>query len=211
MVDWRGLGNPSQQIDTVMNAQSSQQIAQNRLRLKATIESVRLLASQGMAFRGNDESHDSSNRGNFIEVIKLMGRCNIDIDNVVLDNAPGNAKYIASSIQKEILHIFANKVRKLIREEVGNSKYCILVDEAVDEANKEQMAIILRYVDCHGFIRERFFDMVSVLDIRALTLKNEITTVLGQHELLVENLRGQGYDGASNMRGAWNGLQALFF
>ena len=137
-----------------------------------------------MAFRGNDESHDSSNRGNFIEVIKLMGRCNIDIDNVVLDNAPRNAKYIASSIQKEILHIFANKVRKLIREEVGNSKYCILVDEAVDEANKEQMAIILRYVDCHGFIRERFFDMVSVPDTRALTLKNEITTVLGQHELL---------------------------
>ena len=23
-------------------------------------------------------------------------------------------------------------------------------------------------------------------------------------------MRGQGYDGASNMRGAWNGLQALF-
>ena len=45
MVDWCGLGNPSQQIDTVMNSQSSQQIAQNRLRLKATIESVRLLAS----------------------------------------------------------------------------------------------------------------------------------------------------------------------
>ena len=45
MVDWRGLGNPSQQIDTIMNAQSSQQIAQNRLRLKATIESVKLLAS----------------------------------------------------------------------------------------------------------------------------------------------------------------------
>ena len=163
-----------------------------------------------MAFRGNDESHDSSNRGNFIEVVKFMGRCNIDIDNVVLDNAPGNAKYIASSIQKEILHIFAKNVRKLIREEIGNSKYCILVDEAVDEANKEQMAIILRYVDCHGFIRERFFDMVSVPDTRALTLKNDITTVLGQHELLVENLCGQEYNGASNKCGAWNELQALF-
>ena len=110
-----------------------------------------------MTFRGNDQSHDSSNRGNFIEVIKLMGRCNIDIDNVVLDNAPENAKYIALSIQKEILHIIANKVRKLICEEIENSKYCIFDDEVVDEANKEQMTIILRYVDCHGFIRERFF------------------------------------------------------
>ncbi|KAF3437111.1 hypothetical protein FNV43_RR19864 [Rhamnella rubrinervis] len=91
MIDWCGLGNPSQQIDTVMNAQSSQQITQNRLRLKATIDSVRFLASQGLAFRGNDESHDSSNRGNFIEVINLMARCNIGIKNVVLDNTPGNA------------------------------------------------------------------------------------------------------------------------
>ncbi|KAF3457324.1 hypothetical protein FNV43_RR01981 [Rhamnella rubrinervis] len=72
------------------------------------------------------------------------------------------------------------------------------------------MAIILRYVDCYGFVRERFFDVVNISDTRALTLKNEITAVLGRHELLVENLRGQGYDGASNMRGAWNGLQALF-
>ncbi|KDO62887.1 hypothetical protein CISIN_1g0442171mg, partial [Citrus sinensis] len=30
------------------------------------------------------------------------------------------------------------------------------------------------------------------------------------YDLLVENISGQGYDGASNMRGAWNGLQALF-
>ena len=85
-----------------------------------------------MAFRDNDKSHDSSNRENFIEVIKLMGRCNINVDNVVLNNAPGNAKYIASSIQKEILHIFANKVRKLLHEEIENSKYCILVDKVVD-------------------------------------------------------------------------------
>ena len=25
----------------------------------------------------------------------------------------------------------------------------------------------------------------------------------------IQNIRGQGYDGASNMRGEWNGLQAL--
>ena len=34
--------------------------------------------------------------------------------------------------------------------------------------------------------------------------------VLAQYNLLVENLRGQGYDGVSNMRDEWNGLQALF-
>jgi hypothetical protein len=42
-----------------------------------------------------------------------------------------------------------------------------------------------------------------------LALQNGIYFVLSQHKLAIENIRGQGYDGASNMRGKWNGLQAL--
>ncbi|XP_075489445.1 uncharacterized protein LOC142528284 [Primulina tabacum] len=72
------------------------------------------------------------------------------------------------------------------------------------------MAIILRYVDRDWFIRERFFEVVHVEKTCALTLKKEICNVFNQYNLLIENLRGQGYDGASNMRGEWNGLQALF-
>ena len=67
-----------------------------------------------MTFKGNDKSHSSFNQENFVEFIKTFGRCNIEVDNVVLDNTYGNVKYIASMIQKEILHIFANKVRNLI-------------------------------------------------------------------------------------------------
>ena len=51
---------------------------------------------------------------------------------------------------------------------------------------------------------------MCVDDTSALTLKREICIVLSRYNLLIENLRGQGYDGASNMRGEWNGLQALF-
>ena len=101
-------------------------------------------------------------------------------------------------------------MRDKIHVEIGDTKFCILVDELVDESNKEQMTIILRYVDDDGFIRERFFEVVCVDDTSALTLKREICIVLSRYNLLIENLRGQGYDGASNMRGEWNGLQALF-
>jgi hypothetical protein len=72
------------------------------------------------------------------------------------------------------------------------------------------MTIILKFVDKNGFIGERFFDIVHVKDIIASTLKNEICGVLSRNNLQVENIRGQGYDGGSNMRGEWNGLQALF-
>lgn len=47
-------------------------------------------------------------------------------------------------------------------------------------------------------------------DTTSITLKEEISRVLSNHELSIANLRGQGYDGANTMRGEWNGLQALF-
>ncbi|KAK9928234.1 hypothetical protein M0R45_025380 [Rubus argutus] len=124
---------------------------------------------------------------------------NVEVDKVVLQNTPGNAKYTSPIIQKQILNILGNKVRTKIREEVGDAKFCILVD-AVDVFGMEQMAIILRFVDCEGFIRERFFKVISVLNTCSRTLKNEISKVLAQYDLHVINMRGQGYDGASNMR-----------
>jgi hypothetical protein len=180
------------------------------LRLKASIDSVQWLALQGCAFRGHDESLDSINRGNFVELVKLVSTYDHKVARVVLENAPRNAKYTSPTIQKEILHIIASKVRDAIREEIGDAKFCIIIDEARDESKKEQMAIILRFVDKDGFLKKRFFHIVHVKDTTALTLKKEICAVLSRYNLHIENIRGQGHDGASNMRGEWNGLQALF-
>ena len=51
---------------------------------------------------------------------------------------------------------------------------------------------------------------MHIRDTTALTLKNEICAVFSRYNLHIENIRGQGYNGPSNMRGEWNGLQALF-
>ncbi|XP_074342837.1 uncharacterized protein LOC141680536 [Apium graveolens] len=158
-------------------------VKQNRLRLKTTIAAVKYLGKQGLPFRGHDESSDSSSRGHFIEIIKSFADMNDEIAKVVLQNAPKPGMYIAHSIQKEILDIIVPKIRNKIRREIGDAKFCILVDESLDVSHKEQMAIILRFVDEEGFVRERFFEI---------------------------NIRGQGYDGASNMRGQFHGLKTLF-
>ena len=121
------------------------------MRLKATIDSVQWLTLQGCALKGRDESVMSKNRGNLIEMISLMENLNIEINDIVLEKARGNAKYTSPMIQKDILHILATKVKEKICEEVGNAKFCILVDEAKDASNKEHMAIVLRFVDVQGF------------------------------------------------------------
>ncbi|XP_074318948.1 uncharacterized protein LOC141655799 [Silene latifolia] len=209
MRKWENLRNPSKHIERVINTLSEQELAKNRLRLVATIEAVRLLARQGCSFRGHDESVDSPNGVNFDAVLNSFKRINDEVNKVV-HSAPGNAKYTCPTIQKQVANILANKVRAKIRAEVGNSKFAILVDEALDVSNKEQMAIILRFVNNEGSLKERFFQVLSVEDTCSQTLKDEISKVLRLYGLHVENMRGQGYDGASNMRGQFNGLQALF-
>jgi hypothetical protein len=50
----------------------------------------------------------------------------------------------------EILGIYVSKVRTHIREEIGDSKFSILVDETCDVAKREQMALVFRFVDKMG-------------------------------------------------------------
>lgn len=170
---------------------------------------IRWLTFQACPFRGHDESPGSLNQGNFLELVKLLAAYNKDVRDVVLENAPQNAKYTSHPVQQEILSLLSRKVQKNIREEIGNSKFCIMVDESRDESKKEQMALVIRFANKEGYIDERFLDIVHVSDTAALTLKEAFCTVLDDNNLNVQDIRGQGYDGASNMRGEWNGLKAL--
>lgn len=104
------------------------------------------------------------------------------------------------------MDVIASNVQKAIRSEIGDANFCIIVDESRDESRREQMALVIRFVDKGGFIRECFLDIVHVHDTYSATLKQEICSVLAALKLDVQNIRGQGYDGASNMRGEWNGL-----
>ncbi|XP_035838006.1 zinc finger MYM-type protein 1-like [Helianthus annuus] len=103
----------------------------------------------------------------------------------------------------------ANEPVNEANNEVGDSWFCVMIDESRDESKKEQMAIVLRFVDVEGVIRERFLDLVHVMDTLSATLKVNLWNTLLHYNFDVSKIRGQGYDGASNMRGEWNGLQAL--
>ena len=54
---------------------------------------------------------------------------------------------------------------------------------------------------------ERFLGLKHVPDTSSSALKKALLDVLAEYGFSVAKLRGQGYDGASNMRGEFNGLQ----
>jgi len=83
-----------------------------------------------------------------------------------------------------------------------------LIDEASDVSDKEQMAVVLRYVDKRGLILERLVGVVHVKETTSICLKNALQKLFVDIGLSLKQVRGQCYDGASNMRGEFNGLKA---
>ncbi|XP_012835791.1 PREDICTED: zinc finger MYM-type protein 1-like [Erythranthe guttata] len=195
------LMNQNQHIETIVCKQSDKEKGKYKMRLNTSIEVARYLSTQGLAFRGHDESESSANPGNFIALVKTFGRINSDIEAITLKNAPLNHKMICSDIQKEIVNAFAMEVLRAIISDIGDSTFCLMVDEARDISMKEQMALVVRYVDKSGSVIERFLGVEHVTDTSALTLKSTIDDFFSRYGLSVSKLRGQGYAGASNMKG----------
>ena len=111
-------------------------------------------------------------------------------------------------IQKDIVNAIAHETFKAIIKDLDNGFFSILVDESRDILVKEQMALGLCYVNKEGIIIERFLGIVHV-QVPPLSLKCAIECLLCEHNLSLSNLRGQDYDGASNMQGDINGLKTL--
>jgi hypothetical protein len=96
-----------------------------------------------------------------------------------------------------------------IIEEIGGDVFCLLVDECADVSDKEQMAVVLRYVDKCGVLKERLIGVVHVNETTSLCLKTNVDQLFAKYKLSWKQVRRQGYDGSSNMRGEFNGLRAL--
>ncbi|KAK9053315.1 hypothetical protein SSX86_029948 [Deinandra increscens subsp. villosa] len=203
------LLNQAQSIHAAFERQTDKEKKDYRLRLTTSIKLVRALLNGGLSFRGHDESKNSIYKGHYLELLKLLGEINEEIGKVILDNAPKNCQMTAPSIQKEICSCFAEEVLKKIFEELGDEVFSILVDESRDVSNKEQMAVVLRYVDKLGNVKERFVGLVHVMETTSLSLKSGIDRLFARYNLSLNRVRGQGYDGASNMSGEFNGLKAL--
>ena len=120
---------------------------------------------------------------------------------------PKNARTTSPEVQKGITESCAIEIGKVIKEEIGDNLYSVLIDESHDVSIAEQMVVIVRFVNKQGMVVERFLGLKHVEDTTSKSLKTSLLQMLAKYGLSVGRLRGQGYDGASNMRGEFNGLQ----
>ncbi|KAH9715586.1 TTF-type domain-containing protein [Citrus sinensis] len=173
-------------------------------RLNAVVDCIRFLLNQWLAFRGHDESDGSSNRGNFLELLHFLADHNEDINAVTLKNIPLKLQMTSPKIQKDIVSCVATETTNAIIREMDGALFSVLMDESRDISTKEQMAVVLRYVDKNGYVVERFVGIEHVSSTTAASLKESLDNMFSRFGLSLSMLRGQGYDGASNMQGEFN-------
>ncbi|XP_021722584.1 zinc finger MYM-type protein 1-like [Chenopodium quinoa] len=201
--------NPKTSVAESLCTYSKEAKLQYKSRLTYSLKCIRFLLNQGLACRRHNESEESWNRGNFLALLTWFSENNSEVAKVVLGNAPGNNRMTSPLIQKELINCCAKETTRLLIDDIGDDYFGILADESSDVSQKEQMALCLRYVNNKGKINERFLGIVHVKDTTALSLKSAIESLLMEYSLSLSRVRGQGYDGASNMRGEINGLKTL--
>jgi hypothetical protein len=114
------------------------------------------LLHQGLPFHGHDECECSSNQENYLELLHFLSRNNKAIKRVNFSEASRHNKLTSLDIQKDITQVAVEEITNVIIKNLGDSLFSILIDESRDISIKEQMAVVLQYVDHNGHIIKRF-------------------------------------------------------
>ncbi|ESQ30797.1 hypothetical protein EUTSA_v10012204mg [Eutrema salsugineum] len=157
------LMKQGQSIKHALHKQDDVTKNEYRTRLNASIDTSRFLLQKWLPFRGHEEKEETANNGNFVELLKYTAKQKEVVSNVVLKNAPGNNQMTSPKIQKDIVHCFAEEVVKTIIEEIDHDVFGLLVDKSADVSYKEQMAVVFRFVDKSGIVKERFISITHVI------------------------------------------------
>ena len=194
------------QLDRVLN----ERINQNRKIIHSMVETVVLLGKQNIAFRGHrddSKNYSDSNPGNFQALLSYRISSGDEVLKKHFETAAKNATYRSKTVQNQLIKICGKQLEQKIANDVNsNAFFSILADESTDCSKKEQMAIVIRYID-HDDIAERFVRFIHCNNgTSGDVLASEILTALKDIGLPIQNCRGQGYDGASVMSSLRKGV-----
>ncbi|XP_062192807.1 uncharacterized protein LOC133896249 [Phragmites australis] len=154
--------NPRQSVAHVWNVKGTEEEEQYKTRMTIILGIVRFLLLQALAFCGHDGSATSSNRGNFLEMLEWYRKKDPNVASVTGENAPGNNQMTCPEIQKDLVRACAEETSKAIKTDMEDRLFAVLVDESRDASIKEQMAVIVRYVNDQGHVIERFLGIQHV-------------------------------------------------
>ena len=115
-------------------------------------DAILFCGQQGISLRGRrDDSTANSglcNKGNFMALLEYSVRSGNAALAKHLKEAPKNALYTSKTNQNELIGCIGDHIRDSSISEINEVKwYSILCDEVTDVSVKEQVSVVIRYVD----------------------------------------------------------------
>ena len=184
--------------EAIMKQQHSARIA-----LKAMFTTLQYLAKQGISIRGHD--HGS---GNYMELLAVRSHDIPELKDFLLRSKPMTGWMIQNEMLQMMGKALLHSVLKGVRED---KEFSIIVDETTDCSTKEQVSITVRSVGKQFDVKEQFLGLYETTSTTSETLTDIIKDPLVRCSLSLDHLRGQCYDGASNMKGVHSGVQARIY
>jgi hypothetical protein len=107
--------------------------------------------------------------------------------------------------------LLGSAIKSEIIRKIKRAKYFyVILDCTPDASHQEQMSLIIRYVDSSSdniSIEEFFLGFLDVNDTTGQALFEVLENELKCLDLDIDDVRGQGYDNGSNMKGKHQGVQ----
>ena len=206
-------------IDKDREKQIRKETKKMRKILERVLKVVLFLAEQNLAFRGDIEKCGSGEilGGNFLSVIKLLAEYDNELKELI-EMKKGSHKYLSPTIQNELIELLASKVKNILLDDIKDAPFfSIVLDTTPDITRVDQLSFVFRYikivydsdkkpVDLQ--VKESFIEFQPVDDHTAGGLEAMVISFLENNGIDFSKCRGQAYDGASVMSGAYTGLQA---
>ena len=190
-------------IDAQLSAQLDANQRHHRQMLMKLLSCIKYLARQGLPFRGHHEDIQLF-EGNLYQLLLLQAQDYPDMTTWL-----HKKEYISPEIVNEIIMAMGQSVLRQLLSEIRKSLwFSILADEATDISRHEQMSLSIRWVDDDYAVHEDTLGLIQLPNTKSVTIFQAIKDILIRCSLPHSQCRGQAFDGAANMSGVRNGVQA---